>query len=69
MEFVFFQIFGGIVFLLIGLQFVFRGPNAIEILRGEPDYLAGAFAMPVLIGPGTLSASVVVGNRLSPLAA
>lgn len=64
-----FQIFGGIVFLLIGLQFVFRGPTAIEILRGESEHLAGAIAMPVLIGPGTLSVSVVVGKRLSPLAA
>ncbi len=68
-EFGSFQIFGGIVFLLIGLQFVFRGPTAIEILRGESEYLAGAIAMPVLIGPGTLSASVIVGKQLSPLAA
>ncbi len=68
-EFASFQIFGGAVFLLIGLQFVFRGPTAIEMLRGESQYLAGAIAMPILIGPGTLSASVVVGKRLSPLAA
>lgn len=58
-----FQIFGGVVFLLIGLQFVFRGPKAIEILRGESKHLAGAIAMPVLIGPGTISASVVIGER------
>lgn len=68
-EFASFQIFGGIVFLLIGIQFVFRGPDAIEILRGESEYLAGAIAMPVLIGPGTISASVVVGRRLEPLPA
>ncbi|MCA9112189.1 MAG: MarC family protein, partial [Planctomycetaceae bacterium] len=68
-EFASFQIFGGVVFLLIGLQFVFRGPTAIEIVRGESKYLAGAIAMPVLIGPGTLSASVIIGKRLSPLAA
>jgi small neutral amino acid transporter SnatA (MarC family) len=68
-EFGSFQIFGGIVFLLIGIQFVFRGPDAIEILRGESEYLAGAIAMPVLIGPETISASVVVGKRLEPLPA
>ncbi len=68
-EFASFQIFGGIIFLLIGLQFFFRGPTAIEILRGESEQLAGAIAMPVLIGPGTLSASVVIGKRLQPLAA
>jgi small neutral amino acid transporter SnatA (MarC family) len=65
-EFASFQIFGGIVFLLIGIQFVFRGPTAIEFLRGESEHLAGAIAMPVLIGPGTISASVVVGKRHDP---
>ena len=58
-----FQIFGGIVFLLIGIQFVFRGPTTIEILRGESEHLAGAIAMPVLIGPGTISASIIIGKR------
>lgn len=62
-EFASFQIFGGVVFVLIGLQFVFRGPTAIEILRGDSTHLAGAIAMPVLIGPGTISASVVIGKR------
>ncbi|QDS99842.1 MarC family protein [Adhaeretor mobilis] len=68
-DFASFQVFGGIVFLLIGLQFVFSGPTGIEMLRGEPEYLSDAIAMPVLIGPGTLSASVIVGKTLSPLAA
>ena len=68
-EFASFQIFGGIVFLLIAIQFVFHGPTAIEMLRGESQYIAGAIAMPVLIGPGTISASVVIGKRLDPLLA
>jgi len=68
-EFASFQIFGGVVFLLIGVQFVFRGPSSIEILRGRSEYLAGAIAMPVLIGPGTISASVVIGKRLDALSA
>lgn len=62
-DFASFQIFGGVVFLLIGLQFVFRGPTAIEVLRGESEHLAGAIAMPILIGPGTISASVIIGKR------
>lgn len=62
-DFASFQIFGGIVFLIIGIQFVFKGPSAIEILRGESKHLAGAISMPVLIGPGTISASVVIGKR------
>ena len=62
-QFASFQIFGGVIFLLIGLQFVFYGPQAIVALRGESAGLAGAIAMPVLIGPGTISASVVIGKR------
>lgn len=62
-EFASFQIFGGVVFLLIGIQFVFQGPRAITVLQGESQHLAGAIAMPVLIGPGTISASVVIGKR------
>lgn len=67
-DFASFQIFGGVIFLLIGLQFVFRGPQAIEILRGESEHLSGAIAMPVLIGPGTISVSVIVGQRHDILA-
>ena len=68
-EFASFQIFGGIVFLLIGLQFVFHGPKAVEILQGESKFLAGAIAMPVFIGPGTISASVIIGKKHEPIVA
>ncbi len=68
-EFASFQIFGGIIFLLIGIQFVFRGPASIEILRGESKHIAGSIVMPVLIGPGTISASIVIGKRHDPLLA
>jgi multiple antibiotic resistance protein len=59
-----FQIFGGIVFLTIGLQFVFKGPDAIKNLRGKPEHIAGAIAMPIMIGPGTVSASILAGREL-----
>ncbi|MGH7144928.1 MAG: MarC family protein [Planctomycetota bacterium] len=68
-QFASFQIFGGVIFLVIGLQFVFKGPVALEILRGESKHIAGAVAMPVLIGPGTLSASIIVGQHLTRLLA
>jgi len=64
-----FQIFGGIVFLITGIQFVFKGSVTIEALRGESKHIAGAIAMPIFIGPGTISYSVIIGERLSlPLA-
>jgi small neutral amino acid transporter SnatA (MarC family) len=62
-EFASFQIFGGVILLLIGLQFVFRGPMSMTMLKSESGYSAGAVAMPVLIGPGTISASLVIGKR------
>lgn len=63
-DFASFQIFGGVIFLLIGIQFVFHGNSAIEGLRGESEYIAGAIAMPIMIGPGTISISVLAGQRL-----
>jgi len=59
-----FQVFGGVVFLLIGVRFVFSGADAMRVVRGNPEHLAGSIAMPFMIGPGTVSASVVVGARL-----
>lgn len=68
-QFASFQIFGGVIFFLIGLQFVFRGPTAIEILQGKSQHLAGAIAMPVFIGPGSISAAVIIGKKHDPLVA
>ena len=63
-----FQIFGGIVFLMIGLRFVFSGAGAMkDLMGGSQAAMAGSIAMPIMIGPGTVSASVVIGTRL-PLA-
>ncbi len=59
-----FQVFGGVVFLLIGVRFVFNGPQAIAELRGQAEHVAGSVALPFMIGPGTVSASVVTGARL-----
>ncbi len=62
-----FQIFGGIIFLLTGVQFVFKGGASIESLRGESKYVAGAIAMPIFIGPGTISYSVFIGEQLNKI--
>ena len=59
-----FQIFGGILFLIVGVRFFFEGPQAIGVLRGEPEHLAGSIAMPFFIGPATVSAAVMIGSQL-----
>ena len=60
-----FQIFGGLIFLVIGYRFVFQGADTIGEMRGAPEHLAGTIAMPFMIGPGTISAAVVTGMSLS----
>lgn len=60
-----FQVFGGVIFLIIGVQFVFKGTSAIDALRGDSSNVSGAIAMPILIGPGTISASVLIGKKLT----
>lgn len=60
-----FLIFGGIVFVVVALRFMFHGPSAIESLRGEGKEAAGSIAMPFMIGAGTINASVLAGSRQS----
>jgi len=61
-----FLIFGGIIFLLIGLRQVFEGSDAIRGIRGDAEHIAGSVAMPFMIGPGTIGASVLAGTQLGP---
>lgn len=60
-----FQIFGGLIFLVIGYRYVFQGADTIGEMRGAPEHLAGTIAMPFMIGPGTISAAVVTGIEMS----
>lgn len=60
-----FQIFGGIIFLVIGYRYVFEGADTIGVTRGASEHAAGMIAMPFMIGPGTISAAVVTGVHLS----
>jgi small neutral amino acid transporter SnatA (MarC family) len=62
-----FLIFGGVVFLLIGLQHIFHGADAVRRIRGSAQHLAGSVAMPFIIGPGTISASIWAGAKVGPL--
>jgi multiple antibiotic resistance protein len=59
-----FLLFGGLVFLVIAIRYMIHGASVIDTLRGEPEHLSGSIALPFLIGPGTVSASVLTGVRL-----
>lgn len=61
-----FLIFGGIVIFMIAIQMVFTGSETIRRMRGgNPSHISGSIAMPFMIGPGTISASIMAGNTLS----
>ena len=65
-EFAAFLIFGGVVITLIALQMMFTGSEAIKRLRGgDAAHVSGSIAMPFMIGPGTISASVIAGKTLN----
>tara|TARA_R110001583_G_scaffold12410_3_gene55146 strand:- start:1619 stop:2110 length:492 start_codon:yes stop_codon:yes gene_type:complete len=59
-----FLIFGGIIFLWIGIQSIFSGQLALIDTSGDPEHIAGSVAMPFMIAPGTISASVLIGSSL-----
>jgi multiple antibiotic resistance protein len=59
-----FLIFGGIAFLVIAIRYLVFGAPVMVTLRGPPEHLSGTIAMPFMIGPGTVSASVLTGSRL-----
>ena len=61
-----FQIFGGITFLIIGIRLILGMSPPMEALRADSSQLSGAIAMPLIVGPGTISASVLAGSRLNP---
>jgi multiple antibiotic resistance protein len=59
-----FQIFGGVTFLIIGIRLLGQMAS-LSVERGDQD-AAASIAMPFMVGPGTISASVLAGARLDP---
>ncbi|MEX0791952.1 MAG: MarC family protein [Pirellulaceae bacterium] len=56
-----FLIFGGIVFLLVSIKLVTSGSGALRDLRGGAEHVSEGVALPFMIGPGTISASILAG--------
>ncbi len=60
-----FLIFGGITFLIIGIRLIVGSGEMAVRLRPDDQDVAVSIAMPLMVGPGTISASVLAGARLS----
>jgi multiple antibiotic resistance protein len=63
-RFLSFMIFGGITFLIVGVRLILGAGPPVEALRPDARDMSGAIAMPFIVGPGTISASVLAGSRL-----
>jgi multiple antibiotic resistance protein len=64
-RFLSFMIFGGVTFLIVGVRLILGIGPPVEALRPQSGELSGAIAMPFIVGPGTISASVLAGSRLT----
>jgi multiple antibiotic resistance protein len=58
-----FRIFGGITFLIIGVRLITGARETVSV-RAKGEQVAASIAMPFIVGPGTISASVIAGARL-----
>jgi len=58
-----FRIFGGIVIFSMALIFIIQGKKSFITLRGNLDELASEIALPFMVGAGSISICVVIGNR------
>ncbi len=60
-----FRIFGGIVIFTMALIFIIQGKKSLITLRGSLDELASEIALPFMVGAGTISISIIIGERFS----
>jgi multiple antibiotic resistance protein len=64
-RFISFMIFGGVTFLIIGIRMILGVGAPVESLRPQGKEISGAIAMPFIVGPGTITVSVLTGSRMS----
>lgn len=65
-RFLSFLIFGGVTFLIIGTRLILGVGPPVESLKPQSQGVSASIAMPFIVGPGTISASVLAGSRLQP---
>ena len=60
-----FRIFGGIVLTSLALSFILQGKKSMIATRGEFSQIAAEIALPFIVGVGTITQSILIGERLS----
>lgn len=64
-----FLIFGGVTFLIIGIRLILGIGPPVNVTPRNGEDISASIAMPLIIGPGTISASVLTGTALPPVSA
>ena len=57
------RIFGGVIFAIVGYNYVMKGYRAARIIRGNIDELPSEIALPFMIGAGTITQSILIGEK------
>lgn len=57
------RIFGGVIFGIVGHNYVMKGYRATQVFRGSIDELPSEIALPFMIGAGTITQSILIGKK------
>lgn len=60
------QIFGGLVILFIAYRYVTVGSGSNTLFRGDLRHFAPRISLPYMVGPGTIWASILIGQQMHP---
>jgi multiple antibiotic resistance protein len=66
-DFEVFRIFGGIVLVSFALRFILQGKKSMITTRGEIGKIASEVALPFIVGAGTITQSILIGEARSAL--
>lgn len=59
-----FRIFGGIILFSLAYMFIVRGKKAFIQTKGDLHDMASEIALPFMVGAGTISLSILLGEEL-----
>lgn len=62
LDFEAFRIFGGIVLVSFALSFILQGKKSMINTRGEIGTIASEVALPFIVGAGTITLSILIGE-------
>jgi len=62
-----FRVFGGLVITYFAFAMIAQGRTSLITYEEDHASIANQIAMPLLIGAGTISLSIIIGNRYNPV--